>query len=320
MELRQLQYLVAAVEEGGFTRAAARVHVAQPAVSQQIAQLEKELGERLFDRSERRVRLTPAGEAFLPHARAALEAVGAGRDAVTSLRGELAGRLVIGTIPWPPEWLLERLGRFGSRHPRVSLVLRTGDPRALAADVAAGALDAALIGLASGRLPEGPGGQRLPASLASYSVPGEPLGVALAPGHPLLTQDDQAKDDLAQDDLAVGEVALARLRDEAIVTLGEGSGLRTVVESACAEAGFAPRIRVETDDLTLMSDLVAHGLGVAVLPLPAVPRVRRDLVIVGLREPVLHRAMALVWHRRAVSVPGRAFLDLAGAHETEPGA
>jgi DNA-binding transcriptional LysR family regulator len=72
MNLAQLTYVVAAAEEETFTAAAARVHVAQPAISQQIAQLERELGERLFDRSERRVRLTPAGEAFLPHARAAL--------------------------------------------------------------------------------------------------------------------------------------------------------------------------------------------------------------------------------------------------------
>src|SRR3954452_514969 len=109
MELRQLHYVVAAAEEASFTRAAARGHVAQPASSQQIAQLERELGEKLFDRSERRVRLTPAGEAFLPHARAALDALNAGRDAVTALRGELAGRLAIGTVPSPPEWLVERL-------------------------------------------------------------------------------------------------------------------------------------------------------------------------------------------------------------------
>lgn len=77
MELRPLRYVVAAAEEGSFSRAAATVHVAQPAVSQQIALLERELGERLFDRSERRARLTVAVEAFLPFARAALEATAA---------------------------------------------------------------------------------------------------------------------------------------------------------------------------------------------------------------------------------------------------
>src|SRR5215213_6125008 len=109
MELRQLQYLVAVAEEASFTRAAARVRVAQPAISQQVAQLERELGERLFDRSDRKVRLTAAGEAFLPHARAALGATVAGRDAVRSLTGLLAGRLVVGVVQVPPPAFTQQL-------------------------------------------------------------------------------------------------------------------------------------------------------------------------------------------------------------------
>lgn len=73
MELRRLQSFIAVAEEAGFTRAAVRVHVAQPAISQQIAQLERELGQRLLDRTDRRIRLTPAGEAFLLYARTALK-------------------------------------------------------------------------------------------------------------------------------------------------------------------------------------------------------------------------------------------------------
>src|SRR5258706_3543909 len=119
MELRQLQYVLAAAEEASFTRAAARWRVAQPAISQQIAQLERELGEKLFDRSDRRIRLTPAGEAFLPFARAALRATSAGRDAVASLGGELAGQLMVGTIPAPPGWLIGHLREFQDLHPQV---------------------------------------------------------------------------------------------------------------------------------------------------------------------------------------------------------
>src|SRR5690348_5879990 len=98
MELRHLQYLVAVAEEANFTRAAARVHVAQPGVSAQIRQLERELGQQLLDRSGRRVTVTAAGAAVLPHARAALAAVTAVRDAVDELTGLLRGRISIGTV------------------------------------------------------------------------------------------------------------------------------------------------------------------------------------------------------------------------------
>jgi DNA-binding transcriptional LysR family regulator len=87
MELRQLEYLVAVAEEANFTRAASKVHVAQPGVSAQVRQLEHELGQPLFDRSGRRVRLTNVGVAVLPYARAALDAVARARLAVNELAG-----------------------------------------------------------------------------------------------------------------------------------------------------------------------------------------------------------------------------------------
>jgi DNA-binding transcriptional LysR family regulator len=305
MEFRQLQYFVAVAEEASFTRAAARVHVAQPAISQQVAQLERELGEKLFDRSERQVRLTPAGEAFLPHAQAALDATTGGRDAVLSLRGELAGMLTIGTIPSPPPWLIGQLAHFQRRHPKVRLILRSGSPDNLAADVTAGALDAAVIGVSAGRLPAGPAGQRLPAALASAMVATERLVIAVAQHHPLA--DTTA-------------VTLSQLRNEHIATLTPGTGLRAVLENACAEAGFTPQIHVETDDLSVLADLAAHGLGVALIPRSAAERTQLDLVILALRRPALHRRMALVWHRHRLSTPGRAFLEQIQMHDksTQP--
>jgi DNA-binding transcriptional LysR family regulator len=300
MELRQLRYVVAVEEEGSFTRAAARVHVAQPAISQQIAQLERELGERLFDRSERRVRLTVAGEAFLPHARAVLEATTAARDAVESLRGELAGELTIGTIPSPAPVLMRRLGELQRQHPKLRLTIRTGDPEGLATAVATGALDAAVIGVAGGRLPAGPGGQRLPSVLASQTIATEPLVVAVAPDHPLAQSPG---------------IALADLRDEPLLTLTHGRGLRTVLEAACAEAGFAPRIHAETDDLVVLADLVGHGFGVALIPRSAAERALQPLVMLPLRKPRLRREMVLVWHRHQLSAPAQAFLTSIAAHD-----
>ncbi|MGZ3585118.1 MAG: LysR family transcriptional regulator, partial [Ktedonobacterales bacterium] len=98
MELRQLEYFVAVAEEASFTKAAARVHAAQPGVSAQIRQLERELGQDLFDRTGRTVRLTAVGAAVLPYARAALEAVAAARLAVDELTGLLRGRVAVGML------------------------------------------------------------------------------------------------------------------------------------------------------------------------------------------------------------------------------
>ncbi|NGN62314.1 LysR family transcriptional regulator [Streptomyces sp. A7024] len=292
MELRQLRYLVAIAEEGGFTRAAERVRVAQPAVSQQIAQLERELGARLFDRSGRRVRLTAAGEAFLPCARATLAAADAGKDAVAALRGELAGQLTLGTIPCPPDSFIRQLGVYRRRHPKVRLTLRTGDPEALAADVASGALAAALIGVTADRLPAGPAGQRLRATLASADLGTEPLVLAVPPDHHLAE---------------AGEASLPDLRHEPIVTLTPGTGLRSVLESACATAGFTPNVHAETDDLAVLADMVAHGLGVGVLPRSAA-RSRQELVTLPLHDAP-HRSMTLIWNRDRTSALTQAFLQ-----------
>jgi len=298
MELRQLRYVVAVAEEGNFTRAAARAHVAQPAISQQIAQVERELGAPLFERSSRGVALTAAGAAFLPHARAALAAATAGSDAVRTLRGELAGDLAVGTIPSPSDWLVRRLGAFGRRHPAVRVTLRAGDPEMLADSVAAGSLDAAAVGVMAGRLPAGPAGKRLPAGLASQTIASEPLVVAVPPDHPFA---------------GTAAVSLSDLQDDPLVTLTPGTGLRTVLESACAEAGFEPRIAIDANDLGVLADLVAHGLGVALMPATTARQAGARVAVLRLQRPRLERRTDLVWRRQGQSLPARAFLAMVRA-------
>lgn len=300
MELRQLRYVVAVAEEGNFTRAAARAHVAQPAVSQQIAQVERELGATLFERSPRGVALTAAGAAFLPYARAALAAATAGSDAVRTLRGELAGELAVGTIPSPSEWLVRQLGAFGRRHPAVRVTLRTGDPEALADGVAAGSLDAAAIGVMAVRQPAGPAGKRLPAGLASQTIATEPLVAVVPLDHPRAGE---------------AAVSLSDLRDEPLVTLTPGTGLRTVLESACAEAGFDPRIAIDANELGVLADLVAHGLGVALLPTTTARQAGSRVAVLRLRRPRLGRRTDLVWRRQSQSLPARAFLAMVRARD-----
>src|SRR5262249_27475226 len=150
MELRQLAYFVAVAEERNFTRAAERIPIAQPSISQQIRRLEAELGEHLFLRGRRGARLTPAGQALLPHARTALQAASGGPEAGAALTRPLTlprAPLPGGLLPPPPARRFPRLlGAFCRAHPRIEVTLLEDQTDALLAALAAGQLHAALIG------------------------------------------------------------------------------------------------------------------------------------------------------------------------------
>ena len=192
MEIRQLEYLVAVVEEASFTRAAARVHVAQPGVSAQVRQLERELGEPLLDRSGRTVRPTAAGAAVLPYARAALAAVAGVRLAVDELSGLLRGRVAAGMIvSCTATSLPDALAEFHQLHPGVVITLGEANSSDLLAGLAGGTLDLALVGLA------GPP----PAGIATQVVADEPLVAAVAPDSSLAAADGLSLAELETRDL-----------------------------------------------------------------------------------------------------------------------
>jgi DNA-binding transcriptional LysR family regulator len=248
MDLGQLSYFVAVAEEGQFTRAANRVMVAQPAVSAQVRRLERELGERLFNRDRRGVTLTSAGEALLPHARASLAAAERGRNTIASLRGLLQGRLRIGVAGPVDRRLTATLGDFHRAHPAIEIVLTNEHNEPLLGAVGDGDIDAAVIGL---------GAQQLPPGVRARVVAVEPLVLAVRRGHPLSHRKT---------------IALLDLREHPIITLTRGSGLRAVLENACRDAGFAPRITVETGELSSLLELAAEGLGITIVPQSAVDR------------------------------------------------
>jgi DNA-binding transcriptional LysR family regulator len=288
MELRQLAYFVAVAEERNFTRAAQRIPIAQPAISQQIHRLEAELGERLFLRHRRGITLTPAGQALLPHARATLGAAEGGREAVAALSGLLTGRLTVGHVhPLPDRRFLRLLGAFHRTHPRIELTLLEDQTDTLLAALAAGQLHAALIGL--GRY------DRPPPDVESLLVAREPVLVAVHPTHPLAGR---------------GQIPLRALREEPMVTLTRASKLRSTLEAACQAAGFAPRIAAETSDLGVLVELAAERLGVAVLPASGLAGAA-ELVQLRLTHPTLDRRLLLVWRPASSPPAGRAFLALA---------
>jgi DNA-binding transcriptional LysR family regulator len=284
VELRQLAYFLAVIDEGGFTRGAESLRVAQPAVSQQIRRLERELGEPVFHRGTRAVSLTAAGAALLPHARATLAAAEHGKAAVGALSALLSGTLTIGYVQaQPDERIAALLGEFHRQHPRVRIAALEDDPGALFAAVATAQVDIAFVGLA----------ETPPPGVTVELVAAEPLVVAVAADHPLAGR---------------AGVAVADLRPHGLASLVSGSGLRTVLERECAAAGFTPRIVAETTDLRMLADLVAAGVGAAVLPASVATGA---LAVIPLTPPV-ERRIAMVWSTSTLPSPaGRAFLAVA---------
>ncbi|MGX9673021.1 LysR substrate-binding domain-containing protein [Mycobacterium sp. HM-7] len=268
MELRQLEYFVAVAEEANFTRAAERIHVAQPAVSAQIARLERELGEPLFDRARREVRLTAAGQAVLPHARAALAAVADARTAVAELTDLVRGSVTIGTVTAHDVDMPSLLAQFHEAHPRVDITLGTANSDALIEGIRTGQLDAAIVSV----------GTELPSGLAAVVVTDQPIVAAVAFGDPWHRR------------RALG---LAELAGRAVIALPVGTGIRHQFDQACADAGVDVHVAFEASTPHALADLAARGLGVAVLPQSMV-RSRVDLHLIKL-TPALRGRLVFAW-------------------------
>lgn len=241
MELRQLVYFEAVARCGGFSRAGEELRIAQPAVSAQIRRLEAELGTPLLRRTTRRVALTEAGELFLVRARRALAELDLARGELDALADRLRGRVrigataVLGSLDLPAA-----MAAFHRSYPDVSLTLRVG----LVADLCA-ALDADEIDLVLGPLHE---------DLEGYVS--RPLAQE---GLVLVTSAADASH-------ARGAIrTLAAVRDRPFVCLPSGSGLRAILTAEAARLGFEPRIEFEASTPASIRDLVAAGLGVALL-------------------------------------------------------
>ncbi|MEU9041956.1 MULTISPECIES: LysR family transcriptional regulator [unclassified Kitasatospora] len=240
MEMHQLRYLAAVVDEGTFTAAARRLHVSQSGVSTQVAKLEKELGQQLLDRSGRQVRLTPAGEAVLPLAKSALATLDAIRHTAAEFADAVRGRVRLGMIMGcsiPP--FLDVVAELGRTHPGIELSLHEGHSDLLQAQVLSGALDLALIGYAG----------EAPAGLDVGVVVDEQIAAVVPTGHAL----DRPG------------LTLADLRGEKILCLSPGTGIRSAYERSCAQLGLDPRVDIDASSPVAVLRLAERGAGVAVL-------------------------------------------------------
>jgi LysR family transcriptional regulator, transcription activator of glutamate synthase operon len=279
MELRHLRYFLAVAEARSFTGAARRLHLAQPALSQQVRALENELGVTLIERGARTRGLTEAGARFARRARRILLEAEAATEEMAAHAGARTGRVRFGSAlqslaegPLPP-----LLAEFHRRHPDVRVAFREAHTAPLLAQLAEGRLDLALIHLGRGdgaTLRVDPGG----APLAIEPLYREPLVVVVGPGHRLAGR---------------AVVRLAELAEEEFVSFGPGSTVRELVARAARRAGFQPRAAVSAVNLGTVRALVSAGLGVSVLPRTALALPGPPLRGLRLTAPALKRVVAL---------------------------
>lgn len=252
IETRLLQQFVAVAEELHFHRAAQRLHMAQPPLSQAIRRLEEQLGVALLERSPRKVVLTPAGASFLDTARRALAQLDEGAALAQRVAAGQAGRLAILFVGTAHAALLPGLLRaYRAYRPQVALALREATTAEQIEALQQGDADIGLMRWPGAAVPR----------LSFEQVARERVLVALPDDHALAARPRVALADLARDDF----IATPRT---------EGAGFHDQLVGLCRHAGFSPRVVQEARELATVLSLVAGGLGVALLPdsLAAVPR------------------------------------------------
>ena len=243
MEMRQLQYFVSVAEEQHFTRAAERLMISQSGLSASIRALERELQAPLFVRTTRSVTLTEAGRALLVEAERILAQARAAREAVAAVQGVLRGTLTVGAEQCVPGvHVAGLLATFRRRYPQVEIRLRQSGSAALAADVAAGRLDMAFAYRT----------QSDGEHLRSVPLTSEPMTVLCHPDHGLA---------------AAGTAPAPQdLDGEVFVDFHPDWGPRRITDAAFAALGMQRPVALEVNDVHSLLDLVAEGLGIAVVP------------------------------------------------------
>lgn len=294
MDLRRLRYFVVLSETLHFGRAALRLNMAQPPLSHQIRVLEEELGARLFERGNRRVELTSAGQALLPEARSLLaQADRTSAVAARVQRGEL-GELRIGFVSTAA--LTQVVSRlilsYRQRWPGVRLQLEERTTQEQLTAMLERRLDFAFV--------RGTQAPDLPASLAAARLYEDALRAALPPQHRLA---DSSK-----------PLSVSALAKEPFIMYPRESGVGVYdqIMSLCRRAGFAPQIVQETRSATAMVGLVAAGLGVTLVP-ESFRNIQADGVVYRpLREKEAKSALWLVFRTGSASTQEKEFLKLTG--------
>ncbi len=285
MDVRQLSYFVAVVDHGGFTKAAAAVHVAQPSMSVSMGTLEAELGVELFERVGRSVRLTAAGWALVEPARQVLRDLEHAKAAVAAVRGVAGGRLDVVCLPtlaWSP--VGELVGLFRRAHPDVAVrISEPDDPAGLAAVVRSGRADVGFT-----ELPV-EAGDLLEMELSSQEY------LAIVPRSWGMSE----------------VVPITELAIRPLITTRKGTSSRRLIDAAFRGAGVTPIVAVETDNREVIAQMVRAGAGYSILPRTVVERIASaDERALRLETPITRRVGII--HRRGKGSPAACCARVAG--------
>ncbi|MFC0332756.1 LysR family transcriptional regulator [Paenibacillus sepulcri] len=242
MEFRQLQYVIQIAKEKNFSRAAEKLHIAQPSLSQQLSKLEKEIGVLLFRRTTNSVEMTHAGSVFVDKAQNILDSIEQLKQELDDIAHMRKGKLVVGSLPITGSHVLPLvLPVFGRRYPEIEVALVEDSSFRLEQLTASGQTDLSLLSLP---LHE--------PSLAWEPLIEEEICLAVPPEHPLALKNEAVNiQDLAQ---------------EPFVLLKKGQGFRQIAIELCEKAGFQPRIVFESGNIETVQSLVAAGMGIAFVP------------------------------------------------------
>jgi DNA-binding transcriptional LysR family regulator len=276
LDVKQLRVLMAVAEHGSFSAAAEALSYTQPAVSQQIARLEKQVGVKLIEREPRGVRLTPAGEVLVRHTERVMAQLAAADDELQDVAAQARGRLRIGSFATAAGTIVPRaVAAFRPLRPAIEVEISLLDPHESIPAVRRGDLEIAITEEGGFESEVDTDGLQIEHLLDDH------MWVSLPADHPLATRPT---------------VDLVDLRDEdwMFACLSGTCADSNVVLRACREAGFQPRIAYQSDDYFAIQGLVASGMGVALIPGLGLASTRDDVAVRPVKGRPPHRRVAAV--------------------------
>ena len=276
-DVKQLRVLRAVAEHGSFSAAADALSYTQPAISQQIAALEKRAGTTLVDRGSRGVRLTDAGRTLVAHAEVVIARLAAAEAELEAIAGIRGGRVRLSSFPTAGASLLPpAVAEFTRRHPDVELNFMEREPEDASASLRAAELEIAIVFEYSEM--KQPEFDRMYEGIELHHLVDDPMYLALPRNHPLAAK------------------PRVRLRDVADETWIQESGAHSWCgsfhEAVCTNAGFQPKVGFRSDDYNVVQGLIAAGVGISLLPGLALTNLREDIVVRSLGKGAPARKIA----------------------------